>query len=78
MFNKCKDPCTFPNFDLYSAISYSAANIEAILFTPIFVIIRAVGWSAHILEQREINELIRPMANYTGPEERNYINVVDR
>jgi 2-methylcitrate synthase len=78
MFNKCKDPCTFPNLDFYSAIAYSVANIESILFTPIFVISRAVGWSAHILEQREINELIRPMANYIGHEERNYTSIEER
>ena len=78
MFNKCKDPCTFPNLDFYSAIAYSVANIESILFTPIFVISRAVGWSAHILEQREINELIRPMANYIGHEERNYPSIEER
>ncbi|MFX1480063.1 MAG: citrate/2-methylcitrate synthase [Promethearchaeota archaeon] len=78
MFNKCKDPCTFPNLDFYSAIAYSVAEIEPILFTPIFVISRAVGWSAHILEQREMDELIRPMANYIGPQERIYIPLNER
>jgi 2-methylcitrate synthase len=78
MFNKCKDPCTFPNLDFYSAIAYSAAEIEPILFTPIFVISRSVGWSAHILEQREIGELIRPMANYIGPEGLRYKHINNR
>ncbi|MFW9874730.1 MAG: citrate/2-methylcitrate synthase [Candidatus Thorarchaeota archaeon] len=72
MFNKCKDPCTFPNLDFYSAIAYSVAEIEPILFTPIFVISRSVGWSAHILEQREMSELIRPIANYIGSGWRDY------
>jgi 2-methylcitrate synthase len=78
MHNKCKDPCTFPNLDFYSAIAYSITEIEPILFTPLFVISRSVGWSAHILEQRELGELIRPMANYTGPEEKTYIAINDR
>ncbi|MHA1915866.1 MAG: citrate/2-methylcitrate synthase [Promethearchaeota archaeon] len=78
MFNKCKDPCTFPNLDFYSAIAYSAAEIESILFTPIFVISRSVGWSAHILEQRETGELIRPMANYIGSEGRVYKSLNNR
>ena len=78
MHNECKDPCTFPNLDFYSAISYSVAEIEPVLFTPLFVISRACGWSAHILEQRIINELLRPMANYNGPEKRTYIPIEQR
>lgn len=78
MHNKCKDPCTFPNLDFYSAIAYSSMDIEPILFTPIFVISRSVGWSAHILEQRTINELFRPMANYVGPEIKKYIPISNR
>ncbi|MFW9822107.1 MAG: citrate/2-methylcitrate synthase [Candidatus Thorarchaeota archaeon] len=78
MFNKCKDPCTFPNLDFYSAIAYSVAEIEPILFTPIFVISRSVGWSAHILEQRKMMELIRPIANYIGPTVRKYNPIENR
>ncbi|MFX1457561.1 MAG: citrate/2-methylcitrate synthase [Promethearchaeota archaeon] len=78
MFNKCKDPCTFPNLDFYSAIAYSVAEIEPILFTPIFVISRSAGWSAHILEQREMSELIRPIANYIGSKDREYTPIEDR
>jgi len=78
MATKCKDPCTFPNLDFYSALAYASTDIETILFTPIFAVSRSVGWSAHILEQRNINELFRPMANYIGPEVRKYIPIEDR
>ncbi|MFX1337646.1 MAG: citrate/2-methylcitrate synthase [Promethearchaeota archaeon] len=78
MHNECKDPCTFPNLDFYSAIAYSGAEIETVLFTPLFVISRACGWSAHILEQRIINELLRPIANYIGVEKRRYLPIAER
>lgn len=59
----------FPNLDFYSATAYHFCGIPTSLFTPIFVLARVSGWSAHILEQRENNRLIRPEANYTGPSE---------
>lgn len=57
----------FPNVDFYSGTLYRAMGIPTELFTPIFAISRAVGWSAHILEQWRNNRLIRPSANYVGP-----------
>ena len=60
----------YPNVDFYSAVAYHCAGIATPLFTPLFVLARITGWSAHILEQRSHNRLIRPMANYIGPEVR--------
>jgi 2-methylcitrate synthase len=57
----------FPNLDFYSATAYHFCHIPTFLFTPIFVMSRLSGWSAHILEQRANNRLIRPEANYIGP-----------
>jgi 2-methylcitrate synthase len=57
----------FPNLDFYSASAYHFCGIPTFLFTPLFVIARLTGWTAHIIEQREHNRLIRPEANYIGP-----------
>lgn len=62
----------FPNLDFYSATTYHFCGIPTFLFTPIFVISRLTGWSAHIFEQRDNNRLIRPEANYIGPAKRPY------
>jgi len=68
----------FPNLDFYSATAYHFCGIPTPLFTPIFVMSRLSGWSAHILEQRANNRLIRPEANYTGPSPRPFTTVKER
>lgn len=68
----------FPNLDFYSASAYHFCGIPTPLFTPLFVMSRISGWSAHILEQRANNRLIRPEAKYIGPQPRSYITVEER
>lgn len=68
----------FPNLDFYSASAYHFCGIPTPLFTPIFVMSRVTGWSAHILEQRANNRLIRPEAQYTGPQPREFVAINER
>ena len=68
----------FANLDFYSATAYHMAGIETGLFTPVFVVSRTSGWAAHVIEQRADNKLIRPLANYTGPEDREFVSIDGR
>ena len=65
----------FPNLDFYSASAFHYCGIPTSLFTPIFVISRITGWSAHVFEQRADNRLIRPTSEYTGPDARSYVAI---
>ena len=68
----------FPNLDFYSASTYHMMAIPTPMFTPIFVMSRITGWAAHIFEQRKNNKLIRPSADYTGPEKLDYVPIEER
>jgi 2-methylcitrate synthase len=68
----------FPNLDFYSAPAYHFLGIPTELFTPIFVCSRVAGWSAHVMEQRSNNKLIRPSAEYVGPDTRPWVPIEAR
>lgn len=73
-----KEKKLFPNLDFYSASAYHYCGIPTFLFTPVFVMSRITGWSAHVFEQRANNKLIRPTSEYTGPEPQKFIAIESR